>query len=179
MAGVTRLIDNDCPDMHRSKDTEASSDRYERLLEVQTLMARVSRELGPALDLDPVLKTVLDAMRELVDCDGGVIALLEDQRFTIAAATPDPNIPMVDTRLDAPEPTLSAQVVASGQALRSDDVSTDPRAGHLTRLGAAEQGIVSFLCVPLVCLGDVIGTLAVHSAQAAAYDDEHLVLLEG
>ena len=52
---------------HPPGDAEVSTTRYARLLEVQTLMARVSREIGPALDLERVLKTVLEAVRDLVE----------------------------------------------------------------------------------------------------------------
>ena len=84
-------------------DAEVSTTRYGRLLEVQTLMARVSREIGPALDLQRVLKTVLEAVRDLVDCDGGLISLVEDQYLTVAAVTPEPDEAIPPVRLDGSE----------------------------------------------------------------------------
>ena len=40
-------------------------ERLSRLLGLQTLLAHISREIGPALELQPVLEAVLRAMRSL------------------------------------------------------------------------------------------------------------------
>ena len=175
--------DNVCPGMSRSSplwgDSDSTTTRYARLLEVQTLMARVSREIGPALDLERVLKTVLEAVRDLVDCDGGLIWLVEDQYLTVAAVTPEPDEAIPPARLDGPERTLAETVLATGVSARSDDFVHDERVTPSVRERARQRGLASYLCVPLVCLGDVIGTLAVASSEKAAFDDEHQLLLEG
>lgn len=73
----------------RMRRREASAEeRLERLLELQTLLARVAREIGPALELQPVLNSVLRAMRSLVDFRGGSIQLVDAGLISIAAADP-------------------------------------------------------------------------------------------
>src|SRR5688572_28321898 len=49
---------------------KSAEERLERILELQTLLARVAREIGPALELQGVLSTVLDSMRTLVEFRG-------------------------------------------------------------------------------------------------------------
>ena len=151
---------------------DGSTGRYERLLEVQTLMARVSREVGPALDLEHVLKIILEAVREIVPVDGGAISLLEGDTLTVMASEPD---------FDSRELTgyrLSLDQIWIRPA-RSDDLPTDPLAPPASRALAEAHGLRSFLTVPLVCLGDVIGVLSVYAKEPAVFDEHHEVLLEG
>jgi signal transduction histidine kinase len=159
------------------RDLARSAERYERLLEVQSLMARVSREIGPALDLDQVLTTVLAAMRSLVQFDGGVISLIEGDELVMAATDPAPS-PRAQVRM--PLGTgIAGQVIATGVSALSTDLRVDPRASDDFRGIAVRRGIASYLCVPLICLGDIIGTIQVHAARVGAFDDETRVLLEG
>lgn len=139
-----------------------SEDRYERLLAVQSLMARVSRDIGAVLDLDQVLATVLAAARTLIEFDGAVVSLLQDGELRVAAA--DPPAAATPASLD------SADVIARAVMATGEGVVTS---------GDLGPGIGSLICVPLVSLGDVIGTIRVIAEEENAFDDTHLVLLEG
>lgn len=164
--------------MSRSVPTDPAraAERYERLLEVQALMARVSREIGPAIDLDQVLTTVLRAMRSLVPSDGGVIALTQDDHLIVSAMDPPPSVPA--SRIPSPD-GIAGSVLRTGESQRSGDLSTDTRLASDVRDTVVDLGVSSYLCVPLVCLGDVIGVIQVYSAEPDAYDDEAQMLLEG
>src|SRR3954464_8402092 len=76
-----------------------SVERYERLLEVQSLMGHLAREIGPALELERVLQIVLNGMRSLLDFDGGSVSLLDDQGLYVAAADPAVSPEVVALRL--------------------------------------------------------------------------------
>jgi K+-sensing histidine kinase KdpD len=159
------------------RDLARSAERYERLLEVQSLMARVSREIGPALDLDQVLTTVLAAMRSLVEFDGGVISLLEGDELVMVATDPAPS---GSGTMRTPATTgIAGQVLATGESAWSADLRIDDRVSDTFREIAQRRGIASYLCVPLICLGDIIGCIQVHAARVDAFDDEARVLLEG
>ena len=164
--------------MSRSVPTDPAraAERYERLLEVQALMARVSREIGPAIDLDQVLTTVLRAMRSLVPSDGGVIALTQDDHLIVSAMDPPLSVPA--SRIPSPD-GIAGAVLRTGESQRSGDLSTDTRLAPDVRTTVVDLGVSSYLCVPLVCLGDVIGVIQVYSAEPDAYDDEAQMLLEG
>ncbi|MCU1372962.1 MAG: Two-component hybrid sensor and regulator, partial [Actinomycetia bacterium] len=159
------------------RDLARTAERYERMLEVQSLMARVSREIGPALDLDQVLTTVLAAMRSLVEFDGGVISLLEGDELVMAAHDPAPSGNGV---IRAPANAgIAGEVLATGTSAISDDLRVDPRISATFREIVIRRGIASYLCVPLISLGEIIGAIQVHSSRPAAFDAETRVLLEG
>ena len=143
-------------------EISSSEERYERLLAVQSLMARVSREIGPVLDLDQVLATVLAATRTLIEFDGAVVSLVRDGELRVAAADP-PSV-------GSPERIEGTTVIANAVMATGEGIVTS---------GAIASGIGSLVCVPLVCLGDVIGTIRVFSEQRDAFDDTHRVLLDG
>src|ERR1044072_2930403 len=63
-------------------------ERLSRLLGLQTLLAHVAREIGPALELQPVLSAVLRAMRSLMDFRGGAILLADGRELFVAASDP-------------------------------------------------------------------------------------------
>src|SRR5690242_17416897 len=96
----------------RSRTT--SEERYERLLAVQSLMARVSREIGAVLDLDQVLATVLDAARTLIEFDGAIVSLLRDGELRVAAADPpvEPGEPRVESTS-----VIASAVMATGEGI--------------------------------------------------------------
>jgi hypothetical protein len=56
----------------RRRDATAE-ERLERLLGLQGLLARVAREIGPALEVQPVLATDLRAKRSLDAFRGGTV----------------------------------------------------------------------------------------------------------
>jgi len=154
------------------------AERYQRLLRVQALMAKVSREIGPALDLDHVLRTVIGAMRSLVDFRGGGVCLVSADGIYMAASDPAVSPEVRDLRLPIGE-GLIGRVVASGSTLYSPDLVEDDRVDPAIRSLGSNATMRSYLAVPLVVLGEVIGALQVDSADVDAFDDEDRVLLEG
>jgi signal transduction histidine kinase len=161
----------------RQRDASAE-DRLERLLGLQSLLARVSREIGPALEVQPVLATVLRAMRSLVAFRGGTVQLIDGGTLWVAAADP-PLPPDVAATRVAVGTGLGGRVVSTGQHVYSPDVQRDERVDPQFRALAAEAGSRSYLGVPLVCLGRVIGVLQIDSPEADAFDTEDLQVLEG
>src|SRR4051812_6391437 len=151
--GVT---ENECPGMSRSSTPDAA-ERYERLLEVQSLTARVSREIGPALDLDQVLVKVLAAMRSLVAFDGGVISLLEGDELVMAATDPAPS-PNATMRTPA-STGIAGQVLATGVSALSPDLRVDPRITDQFREIVLRRGLAPPPCVPPLLPGGPLGTI--------------------
>jgi signal transduction histidine kinase len=152
--------------------------RLEALQALHGLLGAVAREIGPALELQPVLETVLNAMRSLVDFRGGSIGLLDAESVYIAVSDP----PVTDDvrALRIPVGTgLAGRVITSGETVYSPDVHTDPRVDPAVRVTGTNAAMRSFLAVPLVCLGQVIGVLQVDSTVPNAFDDDDRLVLEG
>jgi len=161
-----------------SADEIARIERLSRLLGLQTLLAHVAREIGPALELQPVLHAVLGAMRSLMDFRGGSILLVEDGELYVAAADPDVDEAVANLRI--PVGTgLAGRAVAEGRTVYSPDLDTDDRVDPVVRNTGSNKEITSFLVVPLVCLGEAIGAIEVDSINRDAFDDVDQTVLEG
>jgi len=152
--------------------------RLVRIAEEQRLLASVSHRLGPTLELDTTLKAVLAAMRELVDFRGGSVSLVERGTVGIAASDPPVSPEVLDVRLPIGS-GIGGRVVATGETIYVPDLDADERVDPEVRRAGSNAGMVSFLAVPLVCLGRPIGLLQVDSSEADAFDDVDVMLLEG
>jgi K+-sensing histidine kinase KdpD len=158
--------------------SESAEARLARVLALQELLADVSHRIGPARELAPVLRTVLDAMRSLVDFRGGSICLVDDRGVFVAAA--DEEITPVMAAARVPVGTgLAGRAVATGEMVYSPNLDTDHRVDPNLRRLDTNQATKSYLAVPLVCLGRVIGVLQVDSVHTDAFDDEDVRLLQG
>ena len=153
-------------------------ERLSRLLGLQTLLAHVAREIGPALELQAVLHAVLRAMRSLMDFRGASILLVEDRQLYVAAA--DPEVDEAVANLRIPLGTgLAGRAVAEGHTVYSPDLDHDDRVDPVVRNTGSNKEIASFLVVPLVCLGEAIGAIEVDSTSRDAFDDVDRTVLEG
>jgi K+-sensing histidine kinase KdpD len=159
----------------------SAAERYGRLLEVQALMASVAREIGPALELQRVLQIVLDAMRRLLDFNGGSIGLIDEKGVYMAAWDPIESVtPEVAATLRVPiGQGIVGRVVQQGQTIYSPDLRADERVSPETVGRNTNTKIVSYLAVPLVVLGEVIGVIQVDSNDLDAFDHDDQILLEG
>jgi len=157
---------------------ERAAERYERLLEVQRVMVSVAREIGPALELERVLQIVLGAMRNLVDFDGGIIFLTDEQGAYLAAS--DPAVAEADPNVRIPIGTgVTGRIIASGEAIYIPDIRQDRRVDSAAVAALQRGPFTSYLGVPLRVLGEVIGVLAVESGDQDAFDHDDQLLLEG
>ncbi|MBV8302937.1 MAG: GAF domain-containing protein, partial [Acidimicrobiia bacterium] len=153
-------------------------ERLSRLLGLQTLLAHVAREIGPALELQGVLQAVLRAMRSLMDFRGGSILLVEDGQLHVAASDPSVDSAVAELRIPVGS-GLAGRAVAFAQTVYSPDLDADARVDPVVRSTGSNQEMKSFLAVPLVCLGSAIGALEVDSAEVDAFDDVDRTVLEG
>jgi K+-sensing histidine kinase KdpD len=156
----------------------SAEERLARMIELQSMLARVAGEIGPALELQPVLATVLAAMRRLVDFKGGTIQLVGPDGIRVAAADPPVSDDVLESRL-AVGSGISGRVVQTGEAHYSPDLRTDERVDQAqARLGSNAPSH-SYLAVPLVSLGKTIGALQIDSNEIDAFDADDLQVLLG
>ena len=152
--------------------------RLERIAASQALLAEVSRSLGPASELGATVKPVLAAMRELVEFRGGSICLVEDQHVRMAASDPAASDEVLALRLPIGS-GIAGRVIETGQTIYVPDLDADQRVDAEVRRTGSNAGMVSYLCVPLVCLGQTVGLLQVDSSEPDAFDEVDIMLLEG
>jgi len=153
-------------------------ERLDRLLQLQTLLAKVSRDIGPALELEPVLKTILAAMRRLVAFRGGSICLVDDEGVYIAASDPAVSPEVTAARVPVGE-GLVGRCIVTRAPIYSSDLDSDPRVDQRLRRLGSNAGMNSYLAVPLLVLGRAIGVLQVDSVEKDAFTSDELSVLEG
>ena len=152
--------------------------RLARILDAQSVLARVAATLGPDLDIDEVLTSVLTAMRKIVDFKGGTVQLVDERGVYIAASDPPVTTEMAALRVRLGE-GISGRVVTTGQPVWSGDIKEDKRVSAAMRGAGSNLETRSYLAVPLVCLGETIGALQIDSKEVDAFDDDDVTLLEG
>jgi two-component system sensor histidine kinase KdpD len=152
--------------------------RLARILDAQSVLAQVAASLGPDLDIDEVLTTVLTAMRKIVDFKGGTVQLIDERGVYIAASDPPVPADMGSLRLRVGE-GISGRVISTGRALWSGDIKHDDRVHAELRAAGSNLETRSYLAVPLICLGETIGALQIDSREPDAFDVDDVTLLEG
>jgi signal transduction histidine kinase len=164
--------------MAPGRPSTSAEERLARVLEVQHLLQKLAREIGPARELPPVLSAVLQAMRSLVEFKGGTIQLKDDTGVYVAASDP----PVSEDILRARVPLgsgLSGRVALYGESIYSPDIGNDPRVDPALRATGTNRTTRSYLAVPLVVSGEVTGALQIDSTEPDAFGDEDISLLEG
>lgn len=159
-------------------DPIAPAERYERLVEVQALMASVAREIGPALELQRVLQIILAGMRSLVDFDGGSVSLVDENGLFVAAADPPVSPEVAELRLAIGQ-GISGRAVQLAQTQYSPDIRVDERVPRAVATTGSNAKMVSYLAVPLIVFGEAIGAIQVNSSDVDAFDEDDRLLLEG
>ncbi len=159
----------------RVEDNEA---RLRRLLDTWALIRNLAEDLGPALDLEVVLKTALEGMRRIVDFRGGTIQLIDDGGIYVAASHPSVSQEVSNARFPVDQ-GVSGQIISTGRAVYSPDLDVDMRVPHACRGLGSNAGIRSYLGVPLICLGETIGVMQVDSPEEDAFNSDDLAVLAG
>lgn len=143
----------------------------------ERLLSAVGREVSAAADIATILDRVLAHLAEVIRFKGGTIALIEDGTLGIVAARGilDPAARAV--RLPIGQ-GIAGWVAEQGRPYRSDDLDAETAVTPAARNVGSNALIRSYLSVPLIAHGQVLGTLQIDSAEPSAFSDADGVLLE-
>ncbi len=142
-----------------------------------TALNRTSQLITARLDLSSVLETISRSVTGLMGSSGCGIGLFNAERTAIdhVAAhgfrTPEWGV----LSMPVGEGIIGG-AAASGQPVRSDDISGDPRSAQ--RDVDEKEGIRSMLSVPLRVAGEIIGVISAFSRARGYFTDRHQTLLE-
>ena len=137
----------------------AMTDRTEREIQKALMLTRVSSIVNSSLDLDHVLKDVLDAAVEVMKADRGFVVLQNEQgKFAVAIAhninPDDPN----DAKISQ---SIVRRVFESGEPVFTTDAQTDPR--FESSQSIQTLALRSIICVPLKLRDVSIGVVYLDS----------------
>lgn len=135
--------------------------------------------ISKSLNLRVVLENLLDVLRDLVPYDSADVELLQDQsQLVIWAARGyeafNPYAKISGSRFNLDDFKLTKYMIETRQSLLAADVNQFP---DWVRLQESSH-INSWLGVPIIVQGEVIGLYSVDKAQPGFFTTEHLKLAE-
>ncbi|MBP8127637.1 MAG: GAF domain-containing protein, partial [Aeromonadaceae bacterium] len=129
------------------------------IIQLQTDIAQLGLDLSGTMDL------VVDRALSLVEADGVVIALVEDE-FMVYRAASGCSSGLLGVRL-ALNASLSGLCVRTGKPLFCDDSEVDP---DVDRDACRRQGIRSLLVIPLKFGDLIVGVIKLVRRQPKPFD---------
>src|SRR5262249_55827377 len=138
---------------------------------------RTSQLITARLDLGSVLEAISRSVTSLMASTGCGIGLLSGDGAAIhhVAAHGFKTAEWAALSVPVGEGIIGG-AVASGRAIRSDDLEEDPRSARWEKDGT--EGIRSLLTVPLQVAGEIIGAISAFSTSAGFFSARHQMLLE-
>lgn len=148
-----------------------------RRLQEERDFAETLRDMGmtitSTLDLDSVLDSILQQARRIIPYDTATIFLIEGDEVRMASRrTVDPQRfpkPIRAERVNISDYPLLQRLVESGEAVVVPDTHQHPQ----WRINPGTEYVRSWLGAPIVSRGQILGFLALHSAQPGTYQPKH------
>jgi adenylate cyclase len=134
------------------------------------LLYELARDLSSSLELEVVLRKVMDRVITLMKASRGFIVLVDPITGTMSVPMSSGEADPEKTRSFLGSKTVIEQVVKTGQAVVSTDASLDDR--FKGQQSVILQNLRSIIAVPLVTKGKVIGAVYVDSPFRAAIFEE-------
>ncbi|MBU1672195.1 MAG: GAF domain-containing protein [Actinobacteria bacterium] len=138
---------------------------------------RVSSSLGESLDLDQVLKRLLEQLDHVFHTDISSVRLLDPTSNTLVV-----KVSGADTRGSADEEIeiklgegFIGWVAKTGEPFITSDISTDPRFASFPR---ARKKVVSAIAVPIRIAGRTVGVISCAGSRQRRFGSDDLSLLE-
>jgi len=149
-----------------------------RRLRSTNSLLEISRDVVSTLDLDEVLRRVIEAaIKAIGPADKGTLHLLdEEEEELVVRASVGFGSETVEAARFAPGEGYTGWVFANQKPVIIGNVKTDPRTKPIDLAEVHEEK--SALCAPLVFGGETIGTLTLDNVtRFEAFDESHLDLL--
>jgi len=138
----------------------------QRRQEAETLR-QVATAISSTLELDAVVAEILEALRHVIPFESGSVFLLEGDQLRIAMASGYAHAEQLKDLTFPANDDLFVIMKNTRQPFIVNDVKTDPR---FMQLGESTE-IHSWMAVPLIARGKVIGYLTLDSRQTGAFDE--------
>lgn len=145
-------------------------------MEALKLLQSVSQSITSSLELNEVLRRVVEGASRLLGAKVGSLFLLEESGQSLRLSMSHGQANRYPRRGEIPVAgSLLGQVVVRSASVTSVDVQGE--AGFQQKDFAREEGLRALLAVPLLLGGAVIGVLAVYVEQARPFTPEEVDLL--
>ena len=162
----------------REHNVAEMEQRVERRTQTLAALLDVSRSVASTLELAPVLRLILDHLESLVGYTGASVLSLDKGQVTVLEYRgPTPRSQVVHEAYLPDQRAIFYQIAETGVAVILDDVHGDsPLAATIRerfgqRIRAIYPYMRSWMSIPLVVKGNVIGLISMQSSQPGYYTE--------
>jgi len=175
--GATRWLVGTAQDITSRKCAEMQVSEHLDAAEAARAEAEALRKstlaLSQNLSMDSVLDTLLQCISDLVPFDSATILFAEGgSDLMIARESPRTPTKKVGFTLDASKTSFLQQILFAHKAVLLSDTANEPEWGHIPLLDHSK----SWLGIPLVAAGRVLGILSLGTNASRTFTLEHLRL---
>lgn len=145
--------------------------RVDRQNRIQRTLALLAQEFSSILKLDALLENVARGVRSLINYDGFMILLVDEERRLLTSRFSlryDERTPMEVLPLDE---GITGAVATSGKPILARDTAADPRYVE------SYAGIRSEVAIPLIVKDRVIGVMDMESERLGYFSEDHVRML--
>lgn len=143
----------------------------ERAGQLQALNA-VASTISSSLNRDELIASLLDRLKAIMAYNTAILWLRQQERMIVAEASGfSDDEDRKGLVVEVEDSALLKEMTRSGQAISVGDVRADPRFPSLI-----EATNLSWLGIPLIAKGEVIGVIAVEKLEANFYSREQIQL---
>ncbi len=143
---------------------EAAEERAEQLASLST----VSAEISTTLELDALVTSLLERMEDLVPFDTATLWLLEGSELAIRSVRGfDNSADLIGLKTTVADSRLFNEMITTRQPISVADIRQDDRFADLP----TER--YSWLAIPMVTKGEVVGVIVIEKTEAGYFDPEH------
>lgn len=167
------------PDPDKRSDRELSAIRnYPLLLKRYARLVEVTTDLASRLDLDSLLQRIVDAAKELTECEAASLLLYDPQAQQLYFEAATNELSSGVSKQPVPtESSLAGWVFTHGEPLIVDDALGDPRffreVDVLTRFRTQ-----SVLATPLRTQDKTLGVIEAINKRKGRFDEQDMRLLQ-
>lgn len=150
-------------------------DNLQRQINELSTLAQVSQTLTAPLYLDEMLMVICEMAAQLMQARACALLLLDQERGELMLrATYGLSKAHVESSPLQVQNSLTGQVILRGEPVMVPDVRTDPR--YRNRELAQQEGLYSFLGIPLRVRGQTIGAFTCYMDKVHAFAAEEIEL---
>ena len=173
-----RLIVAFCTQASKALQNARCYERMQRRAVQLENLIDISQNLIASLQVEHVLKSIIDRAVELLGCEAGSLLLVdpETDELVFKVAVGPAGDKLIDTRLP-PGAGIAGTVAGSGEPLIVNDAKADPR--HYREIDASTAlHTRTLLCVPLKSKARVVGVVEVmNKVNGRPFDEDDRGLL--
>ncbi|MDX1437646.1 MAG: GAF domain-containing protein, partial [Anaerolineales bacterium] len=166
VALITSLAQQTALSLENARLFQAADERAAQLRS----LTEVSATVTSSLQTDDLIATLLDQFATLVPFDTGTLWLRMGNQLTIRAARGfDETEGRIGLTANVEDSQLLHEMVTAGQPISVENTHADARFPALV-----EHPYLSWLGIPLISKGEVVGVIALEKLERAFYNQEHI-----